>query len=777
MAYLPLALDRLGGIDTELTVVMPPNVELANPNLTPAAQSAVPGGTQYRWSLQGVTGSGRTVSFDATFANLGYQEERPAAVETWLGFRNSFTDETLRADLAIPRVRAVSTLALAVATDKSLYGANESVTISSQVSNVGPPVASGELRLSIRAADGTVIADLGSSAVGAVATGASVSLTSLWGTGTVLAGGYQVYGRLYNDASVLVSEGVASFQVRHEGVVTAAGVTTDRPVYQAWDTVELTGRIRNVSANVIQPASIGELTVRTPVGQVIFTRSFSVGEMNPQSLRDVTAPLSLVDAAAGEYPVQFTVRDAFSRVVLATASTQFDVERDALQALVGRTTVQSTHVQRGATNVCTDVINNVGAAQLVGVVLTQTVVTLGSGDVVQSSQQTMSFAGGQQQTLLRSVSTAGLPLGGYACVLTATHAGRTRQLGAAGFEVTEPPISIESTISIGDRGRLLILVDAPASPTDASDPFSPPDVPDLNTQRAHIESVLQAAGWSYTIVDCAPDFEREFNTGGYEVYAILSEAVKLPVALQNRVVSAVHAGAGLFVSGNHDCRNSKLETALGVKSQGRHVDVTSLVVEGSEIMPPGEEAITVEARALEMRLEGATPVARYRVVRPKPNQETVAATHYEYGDGRSVYVSMDVPMAGAASGDDSLFAQLFTAALAYIHPETIEARTNRVLPLKIALTNEGVATNGRVLLTLPAGVTAVDRSSAEVLPDGTLAWGYQLEVSGTLQLPLWVRLAAQSGDVEFRAVIQTGVAPDYVNHDERILRVRVLAAP
>lgn len=774
MAYLPIALERLGGIDVDLSMVLPSNVTLSNPSHTPTV-TAVNGGTRYDWSLQGVTANARTVSFDATLPNMGYQEERALALEAHLEFSNSFTEETLRSDLPIPKVRAASDLVLTLSTGQSTYGANSDVAITSTVTNAGPQITSGEVRLSIRAADGSTIADLGSIAVGPMATGATLPFPSNWNTGAVLAGGYQVQGQLFNQTSALVSEAVTSFQVAHEGAVVGANVSSDRPAYAAWDVVELTGRIRNTSINVIQPGSTAELVVRTPAGETLFTRSFDLGSMVPRALRDVTASVTLSDVASGSYPVDLIVRDAFSRVVLATATTQFQVQREALQALQGRVTVQHVRIERGAVNACTDTINNVASTALNSVVLTQALASLDANETLQTTDVTRDFGAGQQHVLLRGVSTSNLTPGAYACVLSATYQGQTRQLGAVGFEVVPPSIRIETTFDAGSRGRLLVLVDRPASPANPGDPFSGSNTPDLNTQRAHLRSVLDAAGWSYTIVDTAEDFEREFNTGGYEVFAILSEVVKLSVELQNRVVDAVNEGKGLFVAGNHDRRNSKLEEALGIKSQGRNLDVSRLIVSQSPVMNSGSESITLDPYALEMRLEGATRIAQYQLSRQVGNAETAAATRYEFGEGRSVYVSMDITLAGAAAGDDSLFAQLFVNALDYIHPETIAARVNRVLPLRIQLTNVAVATGGRVLVTLPAGVTVIDGGQTTVLDDGRLEAVFALDSGEELELSLWVRLPPQTGDYVFRALVQTGAAPDYVNHDEEVITIR--AAP
>jgi sugar lactone lactonase YvrE len=506
MAYMPKALERLGGIDTDLNLALPANVQLSNPSLAPTSQTTnSSGGASYKWSLQGVTAQTRKVEFDLTLQNMTYQESRAVASSAYLEFANSFNSEKLRADIDIPRVSATSDLALYVTTAQAGYAANTDVAISSKINNLGPAITSGQVHLYIKAADGTTVADLGASSFGALATNGLLSIPAVWNTGTYLVGGYKVVGQLYNQSGQLVFEDTADFAVSHATTVVNAGVTTDKPTYQAWDTVNLNSRIRNLSANAIQPAGIAEVTVTSPAGKQLFFASYPFDDMVPGSLRSLTDALKLADAATGDYPVSLVVKDGATRAVVATAGASFHVLRDDIQALSGTVKAANTRVSQGDSNLCTDTVSNLSSIALPGVRLTRTLVNLTTGAVVSSDNVTLNFSAKQQQALPRSIATAGLSVGGYACVLSAAYNNSTKQLGSAGFDIVASPVRIESSLQIGTRGRLLVLMDdsdakpcAPIKDIELWTPFHTPlpadakvdvELQDANGTRIDMESV------------------------------------------------------------------------------------------------------------------------------------------------------------------------------------------------------------------------------------------------------------------------------------------------
>jgi hypothetical protein len=461
MAYMPRVLDRLGGLSVELHVNLPANIALANPS--PAPSGALPvagGGSAYTWQLAGVTSQGRSVTFDLSLANLAPGENRAAASAAYALSTNSFDGSQLRVDLPIPTVHASDGLSLqSVATNSATYAANSAVLVTATISNVAPTGGSGGVDFMIKAGDGTLVADLGTTAFAALASGATTSLSANWNSGTMLAGSYQVDAKLYNAAGTLVDERTAAFNIVTPTIAVTATITPDKSSYPAWGTVMLTSRVRNVSANSIDPAATATVTVTTPAGATLYTTSFSVPSLAPGALQDFVASVHLSDAATGDYPVALTVNDAFSGAVVATASGTFHVNRLDVQALTGKVAAQSATVYQGTSELCSETVTNLSSSALAAATLTQSVVSLGTSAVVQSSNQAATFAAKQAQLFSNSVATNTLAPGAYACVLSATIGGVTQQLGSAVFQVQVPPISMTTALTIGTRGRLLALID------------------------------------------------------------------------------------------------------------------------------------------------------------------------------------------------------------------------------------------------------------------------------------------------------------------------------
>ncbi|MGR9116504.1 MAG: carboxypeptidase regulatory-like domain-containing protein [Gammaproteobacteria bacterium] len=462
VAYLPVALERLGGIDVDLHLSLPANIVLNQPSIAPTSQSSGDNNlTHYLWQLLGVTSNSREVAFNLDLLDMVLGEERPVATEAYIQFKNSFTEELIRVDLPIPSVRAASELRLQVNTDKLTYQANETVAIDLGVDNTGPASAEGHIDLVIRAVNSNdALAHLEPLTVTTIAAGGQLMLTSDWMTGTTLAGDYEVFAQLFDTQNRLLDQQTTVFEIVHgDSSVIDGRVVSDKQLYQAWDQVLIDGRIQNVSANVIQPPTRYELIVSNPSGQVLLTQNGQVNELVPGALQDQQFELALVDAVQGQYSVTWLIQDAFSRELLATRTTTFTVERHILQGIIGQ--VQATPVQtyQGDPLQCLEQVNNLSSGIVSGLTLTSQLVSVESNQVIEEFSRIMDMAGGQTLNEQRPISTESLAIGEYACVLHADIDGQRQQIGAALFAVLEPPIKIEGHLSAGDRGRVLVLLD------------------------------------------------------------------------------------------------------------------------------------------------------------------------------------------------------------------------------------------------------------------------------------------------------------------------------
>ncbi len=541
LAYLPKALDRLGGIDIDLHVVAPANVSLAN--ISPAPTVTIPtadGGQEYIWKFLGVTAAGRRIDADFTLPNLAPNETRAVAQRAYLEFANSFTGDKLQTDLVVPTVHAQSSLGLGVSLGKTNYQANETMTIASTVTNTGPTAASGEVRLAIHALGSTTpLADLAPVPVANLAPGTQFTFVSVWNTGTILTGAYEVHGRLFDAQGRFVAESVAPFNIGAPASSVGVRLSTNKPVYNAWDTVDILALVQNTAPNAILAPTRAEITVTTPGGTTLYSATRSIGQIAPSGIEILTLNLPLNDAATGTYPVNLVLKDEFTRTVLTTASTSFQVQRQALQGITGTVTVSTAQVYQGDPVQCTDTAKNISGSGLTGAILTHQLVNMDLGTVVSQFSQTLSLPAGATSTYQKNIDTQGLAVGGYTCVLKAEVNGSVRTLAFAGFRVQEPPIRIDAELKMGTKGRLLVLLDNPRVCADGNgqaipckvvdaDPFGPAAAPVLSAQRVFLEGVLKAEGWSYTITETADDFTREFHSGGYTVYALFTERRSSP---------------------------------------------------------------------------------------------------------------------------------------------------------------------------------------------------------------------------------------------------------
>lgn len=534
-------------------------------------------------------------------------------------------------------------------------------------------------------------------------------------------------------------------------------ITANQPVYDAWDDVTLTGRVRNTAPNMILAPTRVELSVRSPAGTVLLTETRSVGELVPGALRDLPFSMALVDAAMGGYPVEMILKDASTGTVLSTSATSFQVQRRAIQALTGDVTVNAPQVYQGDEGVCTEVARNISGVALSGVRLIHQLISVDTGTVVNEVVETVDLAaGGVVYSYFRNIDTTGLSLGGYTCVIKAELNGEEKTLAFGGFKIVEPPVRIAAELRVGSRGRLLVILDhAAQSPDPAvadSDPFGPDIAPALTVQRAFLEKLLKKAGWSYTIADTAEDFARELRTGGYSVYALFTEQEKLAEQVQKELREAVFRGEGLLEAGSHDQRQGRVDEALGIKYIGQINDAKMIEMTPSPLHDGGQEAFLFDDRVLRAELEGAQSAGRYL---GGSGDRRDAVTRHEYGAGKSVYAGFDLLVQATAAGEQSLFAGLILNSLAYVHPASFTAVSGAVVPVDIALTNEGIAAHVKVQFVLPAGAQLTDAGTAQV-NNGAMTWEMAMTAGEIKTLKFWLRLPAPNSPLTLMATVEAG---------------------
>lgn len=601
MVYLPKAIERLGGLDLKVNVNLPSNVVLSAPTLVPTSQTVgTDGTTQYLWDVKGVTGSGRDISFGLAVNDLALGEIRKVASLATLSFGNSFTSETIVRDIEIPSVNALSQLTLAVSTDKAIYGANEPVQIASLATNNGPAFAGGNVKLAIRATGLVGLLDsLALNPVTSLAQGQSNTVTNSWNTGTVFAGDYEVFGQLLDNSGRVVAEATAPFAIRGSAAnnqLLGSQVFTDKLQYLNTESAHIDTRVLNTALNVIHDPVLGRLTItHASDNTVAFMRSYAIPQLVIGGQTANQEDLGLADLALGQYKVLWQVYDAQGVNLITQSNAQFDVVQDIRSVIGGTVTVKSASVERGTSQTCNFTVTNKTATAIPALAVTETVINLDTESVLNTFDVPVNLAGNAAHTDARPLSTASYATGQYACVLQAQLEGQTLNLGQALFTVTEQPIKLDAELKQQTQGRLLVLIDDAKTPD----------------EELYLRSVLDTAGWLYTIVNNAKDFDAELTQGGYSSYALLSELVTLTPKTRDELKLRIAAGDGLYVSNGHDRRHQSLEDALGIRVHSKQTHISGVKFKQSALGDAWLYSFAEPFNSLTFDMAGATQVGEY----------------------------------------------------------------------------------------------------------------------------------------------------------------------
>lgn len=345
-----------------------------------------------------------------------------------------------------------------------------------------------------------------------------------------------------------------------------------------------------------------------------------------------------------------------------------------------------------------------------------------------------------------------------------------------------------------------------------TDPHGPSNAPLLSEQRSYLEDIFNSQGWSYTIVTDKDAFANELRTGSYNAYALFSEQVKLAKQVQEELREAVFRGEGLLIAGDHDHRNSKLDDVIGLKVKGKLQEPQAISIDPVENYLAGTVDFSLIEKARRIELRDAETVASYPGLsvcggdddddhdddsdsdsdsdsedddsdsdsdddsdsNNQHNCDGAAVAHNNYGYGHSVYAGFDLL---AQADADPLFTELLIDALEDIRPDTSTPLTSSVVPITLTLTNQGIATPGQALITLPVGSQIIDAGIAITQADGSLLWAFDLGKNATESLTFWLQLPDLAGPANTEALLQVGIAPNLVDNETLLLTLNLSQSP
>ncbi|MGH7894456.1 MAG: hypothetical protein ACREQL_07295, partial [Candidatus Binatia bacterium] len=431
-----------GGIDAELRVAFPAGQDARGFNFAPTARSVrADGSIEYLWNLAAVTSAGKNVTFETLLPGMKLGERRPVAREAFLVFRNSFAAGEIRVPLAVPAVDTDAQASISVTTDKARYGANETVAGQVRIASAATSARSATVRTEVLDGQNAVVASLATQAVQLPATGEAV-VAAAFSTGTTLAGSYRLRAVLSEAASgVELGSGDAGFDIVAAEASLVAGVATDRPAYDPFATVYVTGRAKNLSVNAIASNLTLRVRVTSPASAVILDASKPIAQLLPGTYRDLLFPLALASAAPGSYKVTATLLDSTGAILDARPEATFAVlsTADTGTGLRGSVAAAPRTVNRGATVSLTAFVENLGNSSVANLPVRLQIVNPATSQVATEFTFTQTLAPTQSATRGFSWNTTGAAAGTYVAVLTASVGTATITLGQDSIQVQAPP--------------------------------------------------------------------------------------------------------------------------------------------------------------------------------------------------------------------------------------------------------------------------------------------------------------------------------------------------
>lgn len=778
-----------GGLDVEAHIVTRSDVDLSSTSPSPTSIHDKADGTrEFIWLLSQVDNQGQNIQLNMLFKGLTEAERRNAFKEAFLMFNNSFdTANPVKVALDIPEIIASTSVEIQPLLDATQYPANSDVNINVSVNNQADVPFDGNLELSILDAQGVLVATLPSQSVTGVPGNGNTVYSAQWNTAATYAGSYTLHAQLHSSLGYDVASGDVGFTI----VTTAAGntvinsaVVTDKPIYEAWDVVNIEGRVRNDASNVIQLPSTAVLSVSNPDNVLIFSETIDVRELYSQSYQDLGQRFNLIDAQAGNYVITLAVTDASSGSLLTTSTTHFGVSKTSLQSVKGGVTAKPRQLNSGDTVVCESQLTNLSSTDIDQAVIIEQLADMTTGVIFNEQRSTVNLVANASMNMQQSIGTGSLSQGEYACLLSIEFNGDAKQLAAAGFAVTAVAnITLNTQVADGHHGRLLVLIDSDISSHDDGDDNDDEgegegihDVVPLTAQRAFLENYLTQQGWIYTIVTDADAFAWELRQGGYSVYALFNEQVKLDEQVQKELREAVYNGDGLLVAGSHDERNHNVDDALGIKYKGKehHTGVISLL--DSPLAITGNQALSYAEKMERIELKGAVLAAVYYPESEQHDDDesdddqsdsNAAVTYYEYGLGHSVYAAFDLLAQATAMQQENVLDDLISKSLDYVLPQPLRYAVGKAVPITVNVSNEGNATSGRVLLNVPPAMLMIDAGGALLdVSSNVVTRLFDLQAGAADQFTIMVQLPESAVSMAVHEVTQTGMEPDWATYSE-----------
>jgi subtilase family serine protease len=355
-----------------------------------------------------------------------------------------------------------------VVLDKTLYLADDAMTVSVTAADITGSSRSLSLALSVRDNTGNHIAWITEASQISVGPHGSVTLNKIWNTGATLAGQYIVLTELSESGRVIARK-IAGFSIAPDDRVTSK-VTTDKISYNPRESATLTAVITSQSRNRIFEGLSVDMKVTDQAGAVLSSEHRAIITLMPGATFTFKGYWNTGTDVPGTYPVTLEVRDSVGTVV-ATSSQNLVINNvvKPSTALKGRISIDKQSIMSSDPVSAAYTVSNIGNVDLSNVALSVKTVHVKNQMVYGTLAETASLPLATSVTSTRPIDTTSYAAMDYLVVLQASINGGTEETIAGSYFRVEgaPTVPALSSPAAGSDVQTLLPI---LTVNNASDP-------------------------------------------------------------------------------------------------------------------------------------------------------------------------------------------------------------------------------------------------------------------------------------------------------------------